>query len=63
MIEESIEAFPTNPEDHCGITRRDYFAIKALQGLLACPYDTCSDPKEFVKLAFRYADLMLSGEY
>jgi hypothetical protein len=41
-----------------GMTLRDYFAAKALQGLLANP-DTAGDLKEFPRWAYTYADIML----
>lgn len=41
----------------CGMTLRDYFAAKAMQGLLAGP-DVLS-PSEIATLALQHADAML----
>lgn len=43
-----------------GMSLRDYFAAKALQGLLACP-EVGGKPWEFVELAYQYADAMLKA--
>lgn len=43
-----------------GMTLRDYFAAKALQGLLACP-EVGGKVWEFVELAYQYADAMLKA--
>lgn len=43
-----------------GMTLRDYFAAKALQGLLACP-EVRGKVWEFVDLAYEYADAMLKA--
>jgi hypothetical protein len=53
-------AFPVNgySPDFNGMTLRDYFAAKALQGLLANP-DTAGDLREFSRWAYTYADQML----
>lgn len=65
MSEQKIEpAFPgiIGPEREfaSGMTLRDYFAAKALQGLLACPegvssYEMCAET------AYSYADAMLKA--
>lgn len=43
-----------------GMSLRDYFAAKALQGLLACP-EVRGKVWEFVELAYQYADAMLKA--
>ena len=54
-------AFPRDHryEGHNGITMRDYFAAKAMQGFAA--EGTWSDSEHVVKLAYRWADLMLKA--
>jgi len=41
-----------------GITLRDYFAAKALQGILACNYTVEEEP---AILAYQYADEMMKA--
>ena len=41
-----------------GMTLRDYFAAKALQGILACDYSVDEEP---AVLAYQYADEMLKA--
>lgn len=55
-------AFPHSRlgSDADGMTLRDYFAAKALQGLLACP-EVRGEVWEFVELAYQYADAMLKA--
>lgn len=55
-------AFPHSRlgSDADGMTLRDYFAAKALQGLLACP-EVRGKVWEFVELAYEYADAMLKA--
>lgn len=55
-------AFPHSRlgSDADGMTLRDYFAAKALQGLLACP-EVRGKVWEFVDLAYEYADAMLKA--
>jgi len=66
-------AFPTNFEATCetcksqmltttphpGLTKREYFAVMALQGLLACPHQMCGDIDNQAALATEYADRLL----
>lgn len=59
-------AFPVTDENganypHFGMTLRDYFAAKAMQGMLACahPYAQ-SDEKMFARDAYVLADAMLA---
>ncbi|MGE6564384.1 hypothetical protein ACQKF2_16640 [Pseudomonas hunanensis] len=51
-----------------GMELRDYFAAKALQGLLAWPgdeasgsYHSNSDPAHTASMAYEYADAMLAA--
>ena len=41
-----------------GLTKREYFAISALQGLLADP--NCSGPEKVAKWAVEYADALIN---
>ena len=54
-------AFPrTQWPNEKGMTLRDYFAAKAMQGFAACEYDFPSE--EFVAIAaYKYADAMLKA--
>jgi hypothetical protein len=60
-------AFPSmrdmrhNPDfDHEeGMTLRDYFAAKAMQGLLACPVGEGKN-EEYAKWSYEFADAMLA---
>jgi len=57
-----MKAFPRNYGE-CGTASegmdlRDYFAAKALQGILACDYSVEEEPAE---LAYRYADAMMEA--
>ena len=63
-------AFPTIPENYMGMdppgegmTLRDYFAAKAMQGLLAqsCGTALGSDPKFAAEYAYATADAMLKA--
>ncbi len=56
----SEPAFPVlaDSSHYYGITARDYFAAKALQGLLACP-EHRGTWGDFAKDAYRFADAML----
>lgn len=44
-----------------GMTLRDYFASKAMQGLLADPNMTCS-VDSIAEQAYKYADAMLKAK-
>lgn len=54
-------AFPSqyNIPENQGMTLRDYFAAKAMQGLLAGPMD--AELKEFAEWSYRIADAMLEA--
>ncbi len=67
-------AFPVQASEYgghgtCfGLTIRDYFAAKALQGLLSWPgdegsgsYHSNSDPAHTASMAYEYADAMLAA--
>ena len=53
-------AFPTEDTAHPGISRRDYFAAAALQGLLASGDDI--PMRQNVVLAYDYAEEMLEHQ-
>lgn len=59
-----MKAFPTTIDnegyqiDHQGMDLRDYFAAKALQGILACNYTVEEEP---AILAYQYADEMMKA--
>ena len=56
-----IEAFG---EDKTGMTLRDYFAAKAIEGLLAGGWrkqEGTPDVNEFTKRAYEFADSMLKA--
>jgi len=44
-----------------GMTMRDYFAAKAMQGLLSGQWPDATDSKEIVRRSFVLADLMLKA--
>jgi hypothetical protein len=53
-------AFPTTkPYDEAGMTLRDYFAAKALQGCLADASVQTFDNNELAKFCYEMADAML----
>jgi hypothetical protein len=43
-----------------GMTLRDYFAAKAMQGIVANP-DLDAYPEDYAKKAYQYADAMLKA--
>jgi len=45
---------------HHGMTLRDYFAAKAMQGMLACPIQPQSGPDMYAQDAYVVADAMLA---
>jgi hypothetical protein len=60
---KNIPAFPvtnTSHQDWLGMTLRDYFAAKALQGVMACNgvYD---DEKKLARWCYEQADAMLEA--
>ena len=60
-------AFPgLHPSKEChyqdaGMTLRDYFAAKAMQGLLACPATTTRNENMYACDAYTMADAMLKA--
>ena len=49
-------------EEHMvGMTLRDYFAAKAMQGLLACPVTTTRNENMYACDAYTMADVMLKA--
>jgi hypothetical protein len=56
-------AFPAQhfdlAENEHGMTLRDYFAAKAMQGLLACPKGEGENEK-YAQWSYEYADAMLA---
>jgi hypothetical protein len=44
-----------------GMTLRDYFAAKAMQGMLACPVQPQSGPDPYARDAYAVADAMLEA--
>jgi hypothetical protein len=59
-VKHFSQAFPRTATQRNGMTLRDYFAAKALQGLLACSEaDGTND--DFARWAYKYADAMLEA--
>lgn len=62
MSKDNVWAFPKGQSDYSenrGMTLRDYFAAKAMQGLLSSP----SDPASFEAVgvfAYKVADAMIA---
>ena len=59
-------AFPSNHDNEYGypakgMTLRDYFAAKAIQGMLACPVQPQSGPDMYARDAYTIADAMLKA--
>lgn len=55
----TIQAFPGNWK-HSGMSLRDYFAAKVLQGLLSSPRGDClTTSKDFAEHSYAMADAML----
>lgn len=62
QIKDGGPAFPVPMEDrHCGMNLRDYFAAKAMQGLLASPDTGSHDPEVWAKSAYTIADALLAA--
>jgi hypothetical protein len=51
----------TKPITSGGMTLRDYFAAKAIQGMLACPVQPQSGPDMYARDAYTIADAMLKA--
>jgi len=57
MNQDTLKAFPYTGAGSDGMDLRDYFAAKAMQGLLAS--DTFAPVSEFVRRAYEIADAMM----
>ena len=60
---KNIPAFPvtnTSHQDWLGMTLRDYFAAKALQGVMACN-GVYEDEKKLARWCYEQADAMLEA--
>lgn len=51
-------AFPRMPGESPGLSLRDYFAAKAMQGMLSDPTVAC-DGVRLARIAYSHADAML----
>lgn len=63
IVEPAFPQVSTDPDGDLwdpGMSLRDYFAAKALQGLLACPIGD-NTQTTYAKLAYEYADAMLKA--
>lgn len=64
---KDIPAFPLHPEHYekneSGMTLRDYFAAKAMQGFLSCAYDEIepSESQGFAVVCYALADEMMKA--
>ncbi|MCP1173754.1 hypothetical protein [Ralstonia chuxiongensis] len=56
-VDEKWEPIP----GFTGMTLRDYFAAKAVGGMLACPVQPQSDPDMYARDAYVIADAMLKA--
>lgn len=59
----SKAAFPLQYDDGTfqeGMTLRDYFAAKALQGFIGTTYEEDQSFKEVAESCYRYADAMMA---
>jgi hypothetical protein len=57
MSQDNFKAFPYTGAGSDGMDLRDYFAAKAMQGLLAS--DTFAPVAEFARRAYEVADAMM----
>jgi len=53
-------AFPVEQHDKDGMTLRDYFAAKAMQGILTDP-EIVMGATEIADLSYKYADAMMEA--
>lgn len=65
-MSKNILAFPVHPEnydeDHEGMTLRDYFAAKAMQGMLAaCTGWSEAQQERLAKCSYAMADEMMKA--
>ncbi len=68
LVTQRADDFPAFPSPYllpecCGLTMRDYFAAKAMQGLIAQSMGTAlgSDPKHAAEYAYATADAMMAA--
>jgi hypothetical protein len=64
ILGDGDPAFPQKEpmtSDCHGMSLRDYFAAKALQGMLACPVQPQSGPDMYARDAYALADAMLKA--
>ncbi len=55
------EIRPKLDDEWCGMTLRDYFAAKAMQGLAACPDVSWPHTADMAVIAYKWADAMLKA--
>ena len=64
MMKDGGPAFPAQhydlAEGEHGMTLRDYFAAKAMQGFIACPH-TQGEPEGIATWCYQMADAMLKA--
>lgn len=60
-INDGGQAFPKHRLDVCGMTLRDYFAAKAMQGFCARPQEDFADMRMVAEQAYELADAMLAA--
>lgn len=54
-------AFPEPINSQCGgMSLRDYFAAKAMQGIASAAPHNCVDPRDVAEDAYQFADAMLA---
>jgi hypothetical protein len=61
FISGPIPVSPILPPTAANMTLRDYFAAKAMQGMLACPAQPQSGPDMYARDAYAIADAMLKA--
>jgi hypothetical protein len=62
VIDVPSDDYPQEERCDCYKVRlRDYFAAKAMQGLLACPMQPQSGPDMYARDAYALADAMLKA--
>jgi len=54
-------AFPSPYDDQEGMTLRDYFAAKAMQGIISTNTSFLHNPEQLAAKAFEFADAMLKA--
>lgn len=58
---ETTDPTVQNPVIHGGMDLRDYFAAKAMQGMLRAPEHMKGDLKSICQIAYFYADEMIEA--